>query len=124
VDAWGTPTKPCTAWFCPRRGGIAEGEDRSEGKASHCQQLKPTEAEKHAILEYGGVTWKKNGIEMLTELIQQKCYEARSKRREQDFTRRRKMTFAGVIYFMICSAKMSSQNALERFSGNWGWGPV
>jgi hypothetical protein len=39
---------------------------------------------------------KKNGIEML---IQQKCYEARSKRREQDFTRRRKMTFAGIIYF-------------------------
>ncbi|MDR1470174.1 MAG: hypothetical protein LBT00_12890, partial [Spirochaetaceae bacterium] len=27
--------------------------------ASHCQQLKPTEAEKHAILGYGGVTWKK-----------------------------------------------------------------
>ncbi|MDR1468569.1 MAG: hypothetical protein LBT00_04685 [Spirochaetaceae bacterium] len=65
---------------------------------------------------------KKNGIEMLTELIMQKCYEARSKMREQDFTRRRKMTFAGIVYFMICPAKTSSQNTPERFFRQLGLG--
>ncbi|MDR1468416.1 MAG: hypothetical protein LBT00_03910 [Spirochaetaceae bacterium] len=34
VDAWGTPTKPCTAWFCPRRGGSVRPKVWSEGETS------------------------------------------------------------------------------------------
>jgi hypothetical protein len=39
----------------------------------------------------------------------------RAKKRKQDFTRKRKMTFKELIYFMLGMVKESSQNALERF---------
>ena len=42
-------------------------------------------------------------------------YEARSKKREQDFSRKRKMTFKKLIWFMLNMVNESSQNALERF---------
>jgi hypothetical protein len=42
-------------------------------------------------------------------------YELRAKKRPQDFTRNRKMTFAELMYFMPGMAKESSQNALSRF---------
>jgi len=56
----------------------------------------------------------KNCIEALIGLVQQKGYEQRSKKREQDFTRKRKMTFSEIIYFMLSIVKESTQNALER----------
>jgi hypothetical protein len=46
--------------------------------------------------------------------MKQKSYEQRSKKREQDFTRKRKMTFIEIIYFMLSMVKESTQNALER----------
>jgi len=46
--------------------------------------------------------------------VKQKSYERRSKKREQDFTRKRKMTFTEIIYFMLSMLKESTQNALER----------
>jgi hypothetical protein len=42
-------------------------------------------------------------------------YELRSKKREQDFTRNRKMPFKKLMRFMPGMAKESSQNALGRF---------
>jgi ribosome-associated toxin RatA of RatAB toxin-antitoxin module len=47
--------------------------------------------------------------------MRQKTYEMRAKKRKQDFTRKRKMTFGELIYFMLSMIKESSQNALERF---------
>jgi hypothetical protein len=38
----------------------------------------------------------------------------RSKKRPQDFTRKRKMIFTEIIYFMLSMVKESTQNALER----------
>src|SRR5215467_216192 len=58
--------------------------------------------------------WKKNCIEILIGLLQQKSYEHRSKKREQDFTRQRKMMFKEIIYVMLLMLKCSTQNALER----------
>jgi hypothetical protein len=43
------------------------------------------------------------------------AYENRSKKREQDFSRERKMPFKKLIWFMLGTVKESSQNALERF---------
>ncbi|MDR1148543.1 MAG: hypothetical protein LBK66_07920, partial [Spirochaetaceae bacterium] len=42
-------------------------------------------------------------------------YENRSKKETQDFSRKRKMPFIELIYFMLGMVKESSQNALERF---------
>jgi hypothetical protein len=42
-------------------------------------------------------------------------YELRSKKREQDFTRNRKMPFKKLMRFMLGMVKESSRNALERF---------
>jgi hypothetical protein len=47
-------------------------------------------------------------------LAKQKRYELRSKKRKQDFTRKRKMSFTEIIYFMLSMVKESTQNALER----------
>jgi hypothetical protein len=52
---------------------------------------------------------------MLVELLRWEVYELRSKKRLQDFTRNRKMSFTELMYFMLNMAKASSQNALERF---------
>jgi IS4 transposase len=46
--------------------------------------------------------------------MKQKSYERRSKKRKQDFTRKRKMGFNEIIYFMLGMVKESTQNALER----------
>jgi hypothetical protein len=48
----------------------------------------------------------------------------RAKKREQDFTRKRKMTFAELIYFMLGMVKESSQNALSRFFPRIGKGHI
>ena len=56
----------------------------------------------------------KNSIEALIGLVKQKGYERRSKKRGQGFTRKRKMTFTEIVYFMLSMAKESTQNALER----------
>jgi hypothetical protein len=42
-------------------------------------------------------------------------YEERSKKRAEDFTRERKMTFKKLIWFMLRLVKASSQTALDRF---------
>jgi hypothetical protein len=44
-----------------------------------------------------------------------KSFQRRAKKREQDFTRNRKMTFTELVYFMLSMVKESSQNALERY---------
>jgi hypothetical protein len=62
--------------------------------------------------EYHG---KKNCVEVVIGLTGISSYERRSKKREQDFTRKRKMTFAELIYFMLGMVKESTQNALSRF---------
>jgi len=36
------------------------------------------------------------------------------KKRKQDFTRKRKMIFTEIMYFMLSMIKQSTQNALER----------
>jgi hypothetical protein len=48
-------------------------------------------------------------------LVETAEYEARSKKREQDFSRKRKMTFKKLMWFMLNMVNESSQNALERF---------
>jgi hypothetical protein len=53
-------------------------------------------------------------METLIGLAKQKRYELRSKKRTQDFTRKRKMSFTEIIYFMLSMVKESTQNALER----------
>ncbi|MDR0721181.1 MAG: hypothetical protein LBF75_00100, partial [Treponema sp.] len=47
--------------------------------------------------------------------MEKAVYKIRSKKREQDFTRDRKMPFKKLILFMFSMVKESSQNALERF---------
>jgi hypothetical protein len=42
-------------------------------------------------------------------------YASRAKKRKQDFSRERKMTFKKLMYFMLSMVKESTQNALERF---------
>jgi hypothetical protein len=42
-------------------------------------------------------------------------FKERSKKREEDFTRERKMGFKKLVYFMLSMIKESCQNALERF---------
>jgi len=51
---------------------------------------------------------------MLRELIMQGLFMLRSKKRPQDFTRSRKMTFDGLVYFVLGTVKCSTQNALSR----------
>jgi hypothetical protein len=42
-------------------------------------------------------------------------FKRRSKKRETDFTRERKMGFKKLVYFMLSMIKESTQNALERY---------
>jgi len=43
-----------------------------------------------------------------------KVYTLRARKREQDFTRNRKMTFAEIIFLMLGMVRESTQNALDR----------
>jgi hypothetical protein len=52
---------------------------------------------------------------MVLELLENAAYELRSKKREQHFTRNRKMPFKKLMRFMLGMVKESSQNALGRF---------
>jgi hypothetical protein len=52
---------------------------------------------------------------MVRDLLGKAAYKIRSRKREQDFTRERKMPFEKLILFMLCMVKESSRNALERF---------
>jgi hypothetical protein len=63
----------------------------------------------------GGYHGKKNCFETVRALLEEAAYKIRSKKREQDFTRNRKMPFKKLILFMLGMVKESSQNALERF---------
>jgi hypothetical protein len=47
--------------------------------------------------------------------VETKPFENRSKKRAQDFTRKRKMGFKRLVYFLLSMIKESSQNALERY---------
>jgi hypothetical protein len=47
--------------------------------------------------------------------VNQRGFQQKAKKRKQDFTRNRKMTFAELVYFMLSMVKESSQNALECF---------
>jgi hypothetical protein len=62
-----------------------------------------------------GISWEKNCVEAVLRLAHHPRYERRSKKREQDFTRKRKMSFAELLYFMLGMVKDSTQNALSRF---------
>jgi hypothetical protein len=57
------------------------------------------------------------------DLVETADYENRSKKRRQDSTRKRKMPFKKLMYFMLSLVKESSQNALERFPENKRGGP-
>jgi hypothetical protein len=57
----------------------------------------------------------KNCLELICGLLDKANCENRSKKRTQDFSRKRKMTFKKLMRFMISMVKESSQNALERF---------
>jgi hypothetical protein len=63
----------------------------------------------------GGYHGKKKCFETVRNLFEKAAYKIRSKKREQDFTRERKMPFKKLILFMLGMVKESSQNALERF---------
>jgi hypothetical protein len=58
---------------------------------------------------------EKNCVEVVLRLTHRLSYQRRARKREQDFTRKRKMTFADLMYFMLSMVKDSSQNALSRF---------
>jgi hypothetical protein len=60
----------------------------------------------------GGITWKKTVIDEVKGLVETAEYESRSKKRKQDFTRERKMSFKQLMWFMLNMVKDSSQNTL------------
>jgi hypothetical protein len=53
--------------------------------------------------------------EKLKGLIESPSFKDRSKKKETDFSRERKMSFLQLVYFMLGMIKESTQNALERF---------
>lgn len=57
---------------------------------------------------------EKNCREMVHDLLEQIDYELRSKQREQDFSRNRKMTFKDLMWLMLGMDKESTQSALAR----------
>jgi hypothetical protein len=57
-------------------------------------------------------------------LVNNLAFKRRAKKREQDFTRKRKMTFTELIYFMLGLVKESSQNARSRFFQRAGKGHI
>jgi hypothetical protein len=54
-------------------------------------------------------------FENVRNLLEQEDYESRSKKREQDFSRNRKMPFKKLMQFMPGMVQERTQNALERF---------
>jgi hypothetical protein len=63
----------------------------------------------------GGYHGKKNCFETVRNLLEQAEYENRSKKRKQDFSRKRNIPFKKLMWFMLGMVKESTQNALERF---------
>ena len=57
---------------------------------------------------------KKNCRELVRNLLERSDYELRSKKREQDFSRNRKMTFKNLMWFML-GGKGNTQSALDRY---------
>jgi hypothetical protein len=58
---------------------------------------------------------KKGCFETVRNLVEKAGYESRSKKRRQDFSRNRKMSFKNLMRLMLSMVKESTQNALERF---------
>jgi hypothetical protein len=58
---------------------------------------------------------EKTCVEGVKDLVESPEYEGRSKKRKQDFSRKRKMPFKKLMWFILSMVKESSQNALERF---------
>ena len=54
-------------------------------------------------------------IEMTEKVINGKEYQVRSRKKESDFTRKRKMPFTKLIVFMLNQIKSSIQSCLDRF---------
>jgi hypothetical protein len=54
-------------------------------------------------------------VALVMERINSDSYKERSRKRPEDFTRKRKMTFQMVVLFMLMSLKCSTQSALRRF---------
>ena len=50
----------------------------------------------------------------MAELSAQEAYKGKSRKCEKDFTMKREMTFMEIILYMLCAAKASTWNALER----------
>ena len=67
------------------------------------------ETTKKERINFASITMK------IKELIFSEGYKGRARKREQDFTRKRKMTFTAMISFMINQIKTSTQTALDRF---------
>jgi hypothetical protein len=59
--------------------------------------------------------FKERDAEAIRRLIGKLGFKNKSKKREQDFTRERKMGFQKLMYFMLSMIRESSQNAIERF---------
>jgi hypothetical protein len=57
---------------------------------------------------------EKNCFELVRGLLGKAEYENRSKKRKQDFSKERNMSFKKLMYFMPGMVKESPQNALER----------
>ena len=57
---------------------------------------------------------EKNCTEKIAELARLEAYMLRARKREQDFTRNRKMTFDEIIFLMLNTVRESTQNALDR----------
>ena len=53
-------------------------------------------------------------MENIAELVRLEAYLLRVRKREQDFTRNRKMTFGKIIFLMLGTVRESTQNALDR----------
>lgn len=56
-----------------------------------------------------------NATKKLRELIFSGTYKGRARKRPEDFTRNRKMTFTHMIHFMLNQIKSSTQTVLETF---------
>jgi hypothetical protein len=70
---------------------------------------------KHYKPEMGGYHRRKTCFETVRNLSGKVDYENRSKKRTQDFSWNRKISFKKLMWFMFSLMKECSQNALERF---------
>lgn len=57
-------------------------------------------------------------IEMTEKVINSKEFLSRSRKKESDFTRKRKMPFTKLVLFMLNQIKSSIQSCLDRFFDN------